>query len=91
MYSELEVARSAVLAAQNEADPQALPVAASLAKGSMGPALLLVTNEAIQMHGGMGVTDELDLGLFLKRARVCEQLLGDTDFHNDRYARLSGF
>jgi alkylation response protein AidB-like acyl-CoA dehydrogenase len=46
-----------------------------------------ITTEAIQLHGGIGVTDELDLGLFLKRARMAQCQLGDRDFHQLRYAR----
>jgi alkylation response protein AidB-like acyl-CoA dehydrogenase len=45
----------------------------------------------VQMHGGIGVTDELDIGLFLKRARVTMQIYGDTAFHKDRYATLCGY
>jgi acyl-CoA dehydrogenase len=43
------------------------------------------------MHGGIGVTDEFDLGLYLKRMRVLSQTFGDAAFHRDRWARLSGF
>jgi acyl-CoA dehydrogenase len=43
------------------------------------------------MHGGIGMTDELDLGFFIKRARVAQQFLGDVGFHRQRYARLNGF
>ena len=49
---------------------------------------LNVANEAVQMHGGIGVTDELDVGLFLKRIRVAQGSLGDADFHCERYADL---
>ena len=48
-------------------------------------------NEAIQLHGGIGVTDEFDLGLFVKRARVIQQSLGDAMFHRERYAQIKGF
>ncbi|REJ72220.1 MAG: acyl-CoA dehydrogenase, partial [Proteobacteria bacterium] len=47
--------------------------------------------EAVQLHGGMGVTEEMDIGLFLKRSRVCNQLLGSSSYHRDRFARLNGF
>ncbi|NNM11657.1 MAG: acyl-CoA dehydrogenase, partial [Pseudomonadales bacterium] len=63
----------------------------SLAKTLANNCYKLISNEAVQMHGGMGVTDELDVGLFLKRARVCMQILGDSDFHEDRYATLCGY
>ncbi|HSG62025.1 MAG TPA: acyl-CoA dehydrogenase family protein [Pseudomonadales bacterium] len=52
---------------------------------------LHISNEAVQMHGGMGVTDEVEIGLFLKRARVCVQILGDSSFHKDAFARSQGF
>ena len=51
----------------------------------------LITNEAVQMHGGVGVTDEYDIGFFLKRARVTEQIFGSAKYHTERYANLSGF
>lgn len=59
---------------------------ASLAKWKAGEVAHLVSREAVQMHGGMGVTDELDVGLFLKRIRVAQACLGDGDFHCQRYA-----
>ena len=60
----------------------------SLAKWKAGQMALKVVNEAVQMHGGIGVTDELDVGLFLKRIRVAQACLGDADFHCERYAAL---
>lgn len=51
---------------------------------------LHISNEAVQMHGGMGVTDEVEIGLFLKRARVCVQMLGDSSFHKNRFADCLG-
>jgi acyl-CoA dehydrogenase len=51
----------------------------------------LVTQEAIQMHGGIGITDELDIGLFYKRARVLQAVYGDSNFHKNRFANLSGY
>jgi alkylation response protein AidB-like acyl-CoA dehydrogenase len=93
MHVALEMSRSAVLAALaaiDENSPQ-LPVLASLAKAKVSETLELVSNEAVQMHGGIGMTDELDVGLYLKRARVQQQLLGDASFHRDRYASLLGF
>ena len=51
----------------------------------------LAVQEAVQMHGGMGMTDDLDLGLFMKRARVLEELFGDAGFHTDRAAQLGGY
>jgi alkylation response protein AidB-like acyl-CoA dehydrogenase len=63
----------------------------SLAKTMAGETLHLVSNEAIQMHGGIGVTDEYDLGFFIKRSRVAEQIFGSSMYHTERYANLSGF
>jgi alkylation response protein AidB-like acyl-CoA dehydrogenase len=51
----------------------------------------LASSEAIQMHGGIGMTDEHEIGFFLKRARVAEITFGGTDFHRDRYAALMGY
>jgi acyl-CoA dehydrogenase len=51
----------------------------------------LVSIEGIQMHGGIGMTDEFDVGFYIKRARVAQQFLGDAAFHRDRYASLNGF
>ena len=93
LFAELELLRSVVRAACDAVDssPQTLPLLASLAKASANDCAEHITNEAVQMHGGIGTTDELDIGLFLKRARVCMQILGDAAFHRDRYARLRGF
>ena len=50
-----------------------------------------MSNEAVQLHGGIGVTDAMDIGLFLKRARVAQQTFGDSAFHRKRFASLSGY
>ncbi|TXS96116.1 acyl-CoA dehydrogenase [Parahaliea maris] len=93
MLTELELCQSVVLQALTAVDEDSdqLPAMASLAKAKMNELVQTVTNEAVQMHGGIGVTDELDIGLFLKRARVCMQVLGDSGYHKDRYARLCGY
>lgn len=93
MFCEIELTKSSVMAAMQGADENSnqLQVLASLAKSMAGGTLHLVSNEAIQMHGGIGVTDEYDLGFFLKRARVAEQIFGSVNFHKERYANLSGF
>jgi alkylation response protein AidB-like acyl-CoA dehydrogenase len=93
MFAEIELARSAVLAALSALDARAADTAelASLAKAKAGDALFLVSNEAIQMHGGIGMTDEHEIGFFLKRARVAQASFGDSAFHRDRYARLRGY
>ena len=72
-------------------DPNQLPLMASLAKANLNALVKLVTNEAVQMHGGIGVTDELEIGFFLKRARAAMLIFGDSGYHKDRYARLCGY
>jgi len=93
IQSEIELCRSVLLQALSTVDdaPDQLPLLASLAKAKLNELVKLVTNEAVQMHGGIGVTDELEIGFFLKRARVAMQVFGDTGFHKDRYATLCGY
>lgn len=93
LFTELELTRSCVLAALDALDRNAPNLAeyASLAKARAGDALHLATSEMVQMHGGIGMTDEHDAGLYLKRARVAEALYGGASFHRDRYAKLLGF
>ena len=93
MQSEIELCRSVLLQALSTVDdaPEELPLLASLTKSKLNDLVKLVTNEAVQMHGGIGVTDELEIGFFLKRARVAMQIFGDTGFHKDRFATLSGY
>ena len=93
MFVELELSRSCVEAALKALDAQATNASllASLAKARMGDTLHLVTNETVQMHGGIGMTDAHDAGLYLKRARVAEATFGGAAFHRDRYARLQGY
>ncbi len=93
MFCEIELTKSSVIAAMRAADERSNDVQrlSSLAKTVSGETLHLVSNEAIQMHGGIGVTDEYDIGFFLKRARVAEQIFGSAKFHTERYANLSGF
>ena len=93
MFCEIELTKSSVMAAMRAADEGSneLQRLSSLAKTVAGETLHLVSNEAIQMHGGIGVTDEYDVGFFLKRARVAEQIFGSSKFHTERYANLSGF
>jgi alkylation response protein AidB-like acyl-CoA dehydrogenase len=93
LYVEIELLRSTVAAALEAADAAREDAAllASLAKARASDLGAKALNEAVQMHGGVGVTDELDIGLFLKHARVLQQAFGDGAFHRDRYARLRGF
>jgi len=93
MFGELELAKSCVGAALAACDEEAIDRAllVSVAKAKMGEALFLISNEVIQMHGGIGMTDAHDAGLYLKRARALEATFGNRAFHRDRFARLRGF
>jgi alkylation response protein AidB-like acyl-CoA dehydrogenase len=93
MFTELELTRSCVAAALDALDRNANNISelASLAKARAGETLHLVSNETVQMHGGIGMTDAHDSGLYMKRARVLEGLYGGESFHRDRYARLAGY
>lgn len=93
MFGELELARSCVEAALTAIDTDSVdvPRLVALAKAFMGETMFLVSNELIQMHGGIGMTDAHDAGLYLKRARVCEATFGNRAFHRERYAHLNGY
>jgi alkylation response protein AidB-like acyl-CoA dehydrogenase len=93
MFVDLELARSCVEAALTAIDNNAPDIAelVSLAKTKTGDVLHLVSNEMIQMHGGIGMADEHDAGLYLKRARAAEAAFGNQSYHRDRYARLNGY
>jgi alkylation response protein AidB-like acyl-CoA dehydrogenase len=93
VFVEIELARSAVLGACDALDRGALEARAlvSAAKARCSDAAMLAGYEGVQMHGGIGMTDEHDIGLYLKRARTAEIMFGDAAFHRDRFASLSGF
>lgn len=93
MFIEIELSKSILIKALTAIDENAenLSELASLAKAKLGQTVKLVTNEAIQMHGGIGMTDDMDFGFFIKRARVLQHTLGDYNYHLDRYARLNGY
>lgn len=93
MFTEIELTRSCVAAALSAVDADAanVPELASLAKARACDLVHLASNETVQMHGGIGMTDAHDAGLFLKRARVQEALYGGASFHRDRYARLNAY
>lgn len=96
MYSEIELCKSLVRAAlacldDDESTAQQRASLASACKAKLNDVFELVSNESIQMHGGIGMTDEFDIGFFIKRARVAQQFLGDAAFHRDRYAALNNF
>lgn len=92
LYSEIAVSRSAVLKAlQMGEGSHDIGWFASVAKARAVKSATLATNEAIQMHGGIGMTDEYDIGFFIKRARPISTLYGGEAWHTDRFARLSGY
>ena len=93
MFCEIELTKSSVMGAMKAADEGSneLQRLSSLAKTMAGETLHLVSNEAVKMPGGIGVTGEYDIGFFLKRARVAEQIFGSSKYHTERYANLSGF
>ena len=93
LFCEIELARSATFAALRALDDRAdnASLLVSVAKAKAGEAARLATNEALQMHGGIGMTDEFDIGFFMKRARAAAETFGDYAFHGDRVARLYGF
>jgi alkylation response protein AidB-like acyl-CoA dehydrogenase len=93
MFIEIELCRSAVMAAAravDEGDRQARALV-SLAKARCSDAGMLVANEAVQMFGGIGMTDEHEIGFYLKRARVAELTFGDAAYHRNRWATLSDY
>jgi alkylation response protein AidB-like acyl-CoA dehydrogenase len=93
MFTDLELARSCVeaaLTAIDNASPD-VPELVALAKTKVGDTLHLVSNEMVQMHGGIGMTDAHDAGLYLKRARAAEATFGNQAYHRDRYAKMQGY
>jgi acyl-CoA dehydrogenase len=93
LFTELELARAATLGALQAIDAgrEDADLAASVAKAKAGRVAELAVQEAVQMHGGVGMTDEFDVGLFMKRVRVLNELLGDAGFHSERLARSQDF
>jgi alkylation response protein AidB-like acyl-CoA dehydrogenase len=93
LYSEMEVARAAVLKAQQLLDlgHDKANEAVAVAKAMTALATTLSVQESVQMHGGIGMTDEYDIGFYMKRARVLAELFGDANFHADRLAIAAGY
>ncbi|MGD2132452.1 MAG: acyl-CoA dehydrogenase family protein [Maricaulaceae bacterium] len=93
LYTEVELARSTVLKAlqvmDEDFDNAAINV--SLAKAKAGQVALLAAQEGIQMHGGIGMTDEYEIGFFIKRVRAAGEMFGDANYHADQLARLQGY
>ena len=93
LYSEMEIARSAVvgaLTALDEGDEMAAQYCA-MAKAKLGSVAKLASQEGVQMHGGVGMTDEYDIGLFMKRIRVLQELMGDAHYHMNEFAEANAY
>ncbi len=93
LYSEVEIARAATIKAQQLLDggSERADLMASVAKAKVAKAAGLAVREGVQMHGGIGMTDEYDIGLYMKRDRALAEFLGDAYFHAGRVAELSGY
>jgi alkylation response protein AidB-like acyl-CoA dehydrogenase len=93
LYIDIEITRAAVLKALQalDADVANAATAVAVAKARAGTTATRAVQEGVQMHGGMGMTDQFDIGFFMKRARVCEELFGDANFHADQLARSRGY
>ena len=92
LYSELEVARAATLKAQQLLDAgEPADEAVAIAKAMTGLATTLAVQEGIQMHGGIGMTDEYDIGFYMKRARVLAEMFGDSNYHANALAEAAGY
>ncbi len=95
MFCEIELSKSCVLEALTALDEgraaEEVAKLASLTKAKVGETFNLVSREGIQMHGGIGMTDEFDIGFFIKRAAVTEQTFGDVNYHRNRYGELEGY
>lgn len=93
LYSELEIADAAVIKAQQllDAGAPSADLMVSVAKAKASRSTNLAVREGVQMHGGVGMTDEFDIGLYMKRDRALAEFLGDAHYHADRVAALSGY
>ena len=93
MFCEVELSKSVVLEALSALDEDSDQIAelASLTKARLNDTYNLISSEGVQMHGGIGMTDEYEIGFFMKRSRVCEHALGNSAFHRDRYGVIQGY
>ncbi|MGO4327513.1 acyl-CoA dehydrogenase family protein [Cupriavidus sp. M-11] len=93
LFSEIEITRALVLRSQQKLDeaPAGPAALVSAAKARAGTTALLAVQEGVQMHGGMGMTDEFEIGFYMKRASAAQALLGDSHFHTQRWAVLRGY
>ncbi len=92
LHVQIEMVRSCVLNALQalDRDPLTAGPAVALAKAKASDVARLAASEGVQMHGGIGMTDQFDIGLFMKRTRVAAEMLGDTAFHAGRLMQLRG-
>ena len=93
LYTEIEITKAAVMKALQtlDSDFDAAGAAVAVAKAKAGTTATLAVQEAVQMHGGVGMTDAFDIGFFMKRARVCEELFGDANYNTEQLARARGY
>ena len=106
MFCEIELCKSvvaeglSVLSAATEssgiaqistAERNEIALISSICQSQLCETIEEVSNEGVQLHGGIGMTDEHEIGFFLKRARVVQQMFGDATFHKDRYAKLNNY
>jgi alkylation response protein AidB-like acyl-CoA dehydrogenase len=93
LYSEMEIARASVMKAQQLLDEgnDGAELMVSVAKAKVGQAANLAVREGVQMHGGIGMTDEYDIGLYMKRDRALAEFMGDVNYHVNRVAVLNGY
>src|SRR5438105_4727754 len=93
LYIDIEITRAAVLKALQtlDGDFDKAGAAVAVAKARAGSTATLAVQEGVQMHGGMGMTDQFDIGFFMKRARVCQELFGDSNYHADQLARMKSY
>jgi alkylation response protein AidB-like acyl-CoA dehydrogenase len=93
LYIDIEITRAAVLKALQtlDGDFDKAGNAVAVAKARAGTTATRAVQEGVQMHGGMGMTDQFDIGFFMKRARVCEELFGDANYHADQLARMRSY
>jgi alkylation response protein AidB-like acyl-CoA dehydrogenase len=93
LYIDIEITRAAVLKALQtlDGDFDKATAAVAVAKARAGTTATLAVQEGVQMHGGMGMTDQFDIGFFMKRARVCQELFGDSNYHADQLARMKSY
>ena len=93
LYSEIEIARAAAFKAAQLIDSgdEGAELYVSVAKAKATDVAALAVREGVQMHGGIGMTDEHDIGLFMKREAVLGEMFGDVFYHRNRVAALSGY